>query len=153
MKIEKDKRVRIKVKLQVEKGEVLEESVVEYFHGAGNMLTGLEEELEGMASGAKKSGVIPAAKAFGAPEHQHSKEVARSEFPDSAELEAGHTFVAKGENGQDVVIEVTEVTDDLVKTLLKHPLADKNIVFDAEVLSVSDPTPPPLPAEAVTEDE
>lgn len=153
MNIEKNKRVRIKVKLQVEDGDVLEESAVEYFHGAGNMLEGLEEELEGLRAGDKKNGVIPAKKAFGGAAHQHEKTIPRNEFPSDAKLKVGTSFVAGGGEGQDVLIEVVEVTDDEVKTLLKHPLAEKNIVFEAEVLSVSDPAPPPMPADALVDDE
>lgn len=150
--IEKDKRVRIKVKLQVEDGDVLEESAVEYFHGAGNMLEGLEEELEGMEAGAKKSGVIPAKKAFGGKAHQHDKSIPRGEFPEGVELKVGTSFVAGGE-GQEVLIEVVEILEDEVKAVLKHPLADKNIVFDVEVLSVTDPSPPPMPSDLLVSED
>ena len=155
MRIEKNKRVGIKIKLQVEDGDVLEESAVEYSHGAGNMLEGLEEEIEGLAAGDKKSGVIPAAKAFGGAAHQHEKTIPRSEFPADAELKEGTSFVAGGADGQDVLIEVVEVSDTEIKALLKHPLADKNIVYEVEVLSVADPAPapPPLPADALLEEE
>ncbi len=152
VKIEKNRRVRIKVKLQVEDGDVLEESAVEYFHGAGNMLVGLEEELEGLEAGAKKSGLIPASKAFGGEAHRHPKVVPRSEFPKDADLKVGTSFMA-GSEGQEVRIEVVEVGDDEVKTVLCHPLADKNIAFDVEVLAVTDPSPPPLPGDLLSESE
>lgn len=152
MKIEKNRRVRIKVKLQVEDGEVLEESAVEYFHGAGNMLLGLEEELEGLEAGAKKSGLIPAKKAFGGEAHRHPKAIPRAEFPKDAKLEVGSSFMA-GSDGQEVRIEIVEVGDDEVKTVLCHPLSDKNISFDVEVLAVTDPAPPPLPGEILSESE
>lgn len=152
MKIEKDRRVRIKVKLQVEDGDVLEESAVEYFHGSGKMLEGLEEELEGLEAGAKKSGLIPAAKAFGGEAHRHNKVIPRNEFPKDAELEVGTSFMA-GSAGQEVRIEVVEVGDDEVKAVLCHPLADKNIAFEVEVLKVTDPAPPPLPGDLLSESE
>lgn len=152
MEIEKNRRVRIKVKLQVEDGEVLEESAVEYFHGAGKMLDGLEEELEGMKVGDKKSGTIPAAKAFGGKSHQHEKTVPRSEFPADVELTPGTSFMAGGEGGSNIMIEVVEVLEDEIKAILRHPLAEKNIVFDVEVLSVTDPLPPPLPSDAVVDE-
>jgi FKBP-type peptidyl-prolyl cis-trans isomerase 2 len=151
--IEKNRRVRIKVKLQVEEGEVLEESAVEYFHGAGNMLEGLEEELEGLSAGDKKSGVIPALKAFGGKAHQHDKAIPRGEFPEGVELKVGTSFVAGGGDGQEVMIEVVEISDDEVKTVLKHPLADKNILFDVEVLSVTDPAPPPMPSDMLVSED
>ncbi len=154
MKIEKDKRVRIKVKLQVEDGDVLEESAVEYFHGAGNMLEGLEEELEGLKTGAKKKGLIPAKKAFGGKSHQHKKTIPRTEFPKEADLKVGTSFLA-GAKGSEVLIEIVKVGKEEVETLLKHPLAEKNIVFEVEVLSVKNPAkaPPPLPADAVVKSE
>jgi FKBP-type peptidyl-prolyl cis-trans isomerase 2 len=141
------------VKLQVEDGEVLEESAVEYFHGAGNMLEGLEEELEGMAAGEKKSGIIPAVKAFGGKSHQHAKIIPRDEFPKDAELKPGTTFLAGAGESQQVMIEVVEIGDKEIKAVLKHALAEKNICFDVEVLKVSDPAPPPLPADAIASDE
>ena len=152
VKIEKNRRVRIKVKLQVEDGDVLEESAVEYFHGAGNMLEGLEEELEGLIAGDKKEGVIPAKKAFGGKAHQHDKSIPRDEFPKGVELKVGASFLAGGD-GQDVLIEVVEILDDEVKAILKHPLAEKNIVFEVEVLSVTDPAPPPLPSDMLVSED
>jgi FKBP-type peptidyl-prolyl cis-trans isomerase 2 len=151
--IEKNRRVRIKVKLQVEDGDVLEESAVEYFHGAGNMLEGLEEELEGLEAGAKKNGIIPAKKAFGGAAHQHEKLIPRNEFPEDAELKVGTSFVAGGGDGQNILIEVVEISDTEIKAVLKHPLADKNIVYEVEVLSVTDPAPPPMPSDALVDDE
>lgn len=150
MQIQKNRRVRIKVKLQVEDGDVLEESAVEYFHGAGNMLEGLEEELEGLEAGAKKSGVIPAKKAFGGAAHRHDKSISRDEFPKDTKLEVGTSFLA-GEPGQEVRIEVVKVKDDVIEAVLCHPLADKNILFDVEVLAVTNPAPPPMPSDALKE--
>ena len=153
MQIEKNRRVRIKVKLQVEDGDVLEESAVEYFHGAGNMLQGLEDELDGLSAGDKKSGLIPAKKAFGGDAHQHDKSIPINEFPEGVELKVGTTFVAGGGDGQEVVIEVVKIEDGQVRTVLKHPLADKNISFEVEVLSVTDPSPPPMPAEVLVSED
>lgn len=148
MKIESGKRVRIKVVLSVVGGDVIEESAVAYFHGAGTMLPGLEEELEGLEAGAKREGTIPAARAFGSPAHQHKKSISRREFPEG-ELAAGTLMVAKGANGQDVVLRVETVDGDEVEVTMLHPLHDKDIAYKVEVLSVTDPAPPPLPAEAI----
>ena len=148
MKIGKDKRVRITIKLQVEKGDVLEESTAEYIHGAGNMLEGLELELEGLEVGAKKKGVIPAAKAFGGAKHKHEKTIPRSEFPKEAKLEEGTSFMA-GSGNSEVLIEIVSVKKDSVEALLCHPLAKKNIAFEVEILAISDPAPPPLPSDVL----
>jgi FKBP-type peptidyl-prolyl cis-trans isomerase 2 len=153
VKIAKRRRVRLKVRLEVDGGHVLEESVVEYFHGKGTMLPALENEIEGLAPGEKKSGLIAAKNAFGGEDHQPIKEVPRNEFPADAELAIGARFAAKGENGQDLILEVAEVTKTAVKVRLVHPLADKDIRYAVEVIAVTDPTPPPLPIEAIDAEE
>jgi FKBP-type peptidyl-prolyl cis-trans isomerase SlyD len=153
VKIEKGRRVRLKVRLQVVGGDVLEQSVVEYFQGAGTMLAGLEMAVAGMSAGEKKEGVIPARDAFGNPAGQPRKTLSRADFPADAKLEKGTEFAAKADNGQDVVLLVDEVRDKDVVVRLVHPLAKKDISYQVEVMSVTDPTPPPLPASAVVEEE
>lgn len=144
MKIEQGKRVRVHARLSVEGGDLIEDSVVEYAHGAGTMIAGLESALAGLEPGAKKKGSIPPQDAFGNAAAQPKKEIARAEFPKDAKLEVGATFAAKGPNGQDITLEITKVTGEAVEVKFVHPLADKTIAYDVEVLSVQNP-PPPLP--------
>ena len=153
VKIEKGKRVRAKVKLQVVGGDVIEQSVVEYFQGAGTMLVGLEKALDGAEPGAQLEGVLKPTDAFGNPATQLSKTVPRSEFPGDAKLEVGAEFAAKAENGQAIILVVQSVSDKAVEVKLMHSLAKKEIQYQVEVLSVTDPTPPPLPGGAILKDE
>lgn len=151
--ISKGLRVRLKVELKVAGGDVIEKTAVEYIQGAGTMLPGLESELEGLKKGDTKEGTIEASRAFGSPEHQPKKIIPRAEFPEGAALEVGEKFAAKGPDGQDVMLEVLKSEKDSVEVRFLHPLADKDIDYDVEVLAVRDPVPPPLPAEAVAEDD
>ena len=154
VKIEKGKRVRMQIRLAVVDGDELEKSVIEYFQGRGMMLTGLEKALEGLAAGDKKKGVIKAAEAFGDPSKQVAKKLTRKDFPEDAELEEGMQFVAKGaDSNQDVVIRLVKIDGDKIDAKLLHPLADKDIEFEAEILAVTDPSPPPLPGDVLTEDD
>jgi FKBP-type peptidyl-prolyl cis-trans isomerase 2 len=143
VKIEFGKRVRVKVKLSVD-DKVIEESAVEYFQGSGTMLPGLESELEGMEPGSKKSGTIAPKSAFGA--KSGNKSIPRTEFPKDAQLDLGMKFQAKSEDGKtDVVLRVSAVDKDAVHCDILHPLAEKSVAFSVEVVSVTDPVPPPLP--------
>lgn len=135
--------------LKIKGGDVLEKNVVEYFQGGGTMLPGVEEVLEGAEKGAIKKGTLDAEKAFGDPQYEVKKTIARSEFPKDAEFEVGARFVAGGPNNTEVVLEVTRVTDDKIECVAKHALADKDIEYELEVMQVSDPKPPPLPAQAL----
>lgn len=143
----------MKVHLAVAGGDTLEKSVVEYIQGAGTMLAGLEKVLEGLEKGAKREGTLKAKDAFGNPAMHPIKKLKRSEFPRDVNLTVGEKFVARGADGLNVVMHVVKVGADEVETRLVHPLAEKDIRYDVEILSVTDPTPPPLPAKALKLEE
>jgi FKBP-type peptidyl-prolyl cis-trans isomerase 2 len=146
VKIEKGRRVRLKVDLSVVGGQTLEKNTVEYIQGSGTMLVGLEKVLEGLEKGAKREGVLKPKDAFGA--QQPMKKLKRSEFPKDAKLAAGEKLVAKGPNDMNVVLLVEKVGDTEVEVRYLHPLAEKEIKYAVEVMQVSDPRPPPPPAQA-----
>jgi FKBP-type peptidyl-prolyl cis-trans isomerase SlyD len=148
VKIEKGRRVTLKVDLSVAgSGQQLEKSTVEYIAGSGMMLPGLDKILTGLEKGAKRDGVLKPAEAFGA--QQPIKTLKRSEFPKDAKLVAGEKFTAKAENDMNVVLQLEKVTETEVLVRYLHPLAEKEIKYAVEVLQVSDPRPPPMPAQAL----
>jgi FKBP-type peptidyl-prolyl cis-trans isomerase SlyD len=153
VKIEHGRRVTLKVELAVAGGATLEKSTVEYIHGGGTMLPGLEAVLQGLEKGAKREGVIKAKDAFGDPATQPLKKMKRTDFPKDAKLDVGEKLVAKGANDMNVVLRIEKVTADEVEVRLVHPLAEKDIKYSAEVIQVSDPRPPPVPAAALDLEE
>ncbi|HEU0033225.1 MAG TPA: FKBP-type peptidyl-prolyl cis-trans isomerase [Kofleriaceae bacterium] len=153
MKIEKGRRVTLKVDLAVAGGETLEKKTVEYIHGGGTMLPGLETVLAGLEKGAKREGVIKAADAFGNKSMHPVKTMKRTEFPKDAKLTVGEKFVAKGADGMNVILLVEKIEGDSLQVRFVHPLADKDIKYSVEVVQVSDPRPPPVPAAALELEE
>jgi FKBP-type peptidyl-prolyl cis-trans isomerase SlyD len=152
VKIEKGRRVTLKVDLSVVDGAQLEKSTVEFIQGSGTMLTGIEKVLEGLEKGAKRDGVLKAKDAFGATELP-PKKLKRSEFPRDAKLVVGEKFAGKGENGMNVILKIEKVSDTEVDVRYIHPLAEKDIKYSVEVIAVSDPRPPPMPAAALELEE
>ena len=144
--------VQLDIDLKVKGGEVIESSkksgLVAYTHGQGQMLPGLEKQLEGMAAGEEKSGVIPAKDAFGTEESQATMKIPRAEFPKDSKIKVGDRFEAKGPTGTPVTLNLIEITDEAVTTRVVHPLAGKDIEFRAKVVSVK----PPLPKKAAIEE-
>ena len=143
----------VKVELAVVGGAALEKSTVEYIHGGGTMLQGIENVLAGLEKGAKREGVIKAKDAFGNPSMHPLKKIRRAEFPKDIKLQVGEQFVAKGANNMNVVLRVEKVAGDDIEVRLVHPLADKDIKYAVEVVQVSDPRPPPVPAQALELEE
>jgi FKBP-type peptidyl-prolyl cis-trans isomerase 2 len=153
VQVQSGKRVRIRVHLEAVGGATIEDSLVEYIQGSGKMLPGLESALVGLAPGSSKGGVLPAKQAFGNPALSPHKKMKRAEFPADARLKTGERFAAKGANGLEVVLYINRIDGDDVEVQLLHPLADKDIKYDVEVLSVTDPEPPPVPADALKLDD
>jgi len=153
VKIEKGRRVTLKVDLSVAGGQQLEKNQVEFIYGAGAMLSGLETVLAGLEKGAKREGVLKAKDAFGNPAMHPLKTIKRAEFPKDLKLEKGEKLAAKGANDMNVIMLVEKVTADEVEVRLVHPLADKDIKYSVEVVQVSDPRPPPMPVAALDLEE
>ena len=152
MKIENGRRVAVRVELSVVGGELLEKKTVEYIQGSGTMLPSLEKLLTGLEKGAKKEGVLKAKEAFGAVELP-TKTLKRTEFPKDAKLTVGERFAAKDDHKNDIVLQIEKVDKDEVEVRFVHPLADKDIKYSLEVVQVSDPRPPPVPAAALELEE
>lgn len=151
MKIEKGRRVKLKVDLSVAGGQQLEKSTVEYIQGGGSMLPGLEALLEGLEKGAKRDGVLKAKDAFGNPAMHPLKKMKRSEFPKDAKLTEGEKLVAASADKakMNVILQIVKISGDDVDVRLVHPLAEKDIKYSVEVIQVSDPRPPPVPVDAL----
>ncbi len=155
MKIEKGRRVAVKVDLSVAGGQQLEKSTVEYVQGAGTMLPGLEAILDGLEKGAKREGVLKAKDAFGNPAMHPLKKMKRSEFPKDAKLVEGDKMVAASADKakMNVILQIVKVGADEVEVRLVHPLAEKDLKYSLEVIQVSDPRPPPVPTDALDLEE
>ncbi|MBX3200876.1 MAG: FKBP-type peptidyl-prolyl cis-trans isomerase [Labilithrix sp.] len=154
MKVSDGHIVRIDCELRVSGGEVIESSSksgpVEYKHGAGQILGALEARLAEMSVGEEKSGVIPAAEAFGADSAQPTMTVPRSSFPADAKLEVGARFEAKSAQGAPLTLNVLSIDADEVTAKAVHPLATKDLEFRVKVLAIR-PPPPPVPKSTVEE--
>jgi FKBP-type peptidyl-prolyl cis-trans isomerase 2 len=155
VKIEKGRKVKMKVDLSVAGGPQLEKSTVEYVQGAGTMLSGLEAVLEGLEKGAKRDGVIKAKDAFGNVAMHPLKKMKRTDFPKDAKLTEGEKMIAAGADKahMNVILQIVKISGDDVDVRLVHPLHDKDIKYAVEVIEVTDPRPPPMPAKALKLEE
>jgi len=147
--------VKLKVDLSVAGGQQLEKSTVEYIQGGGSMLPGLESLLEGLEAGAKRDGVLKAKDAFGNASMHPLKKMKRTDFPKDAKLTEGEKLIAAGADKahMNVILQIVKISGDDVDVRLVHPLAEKDIKYSVEVVQVSDPRPPPMPAKALKLEE
>jgi FKBP-type peptidyl-prolyl cis-trans isomerase SlyD len=144
MQISNNSVVTMHYTLTSPEGEVLDSSEgkepLAYLHGHGNIIPGLEKELEGKAAGDKLVAEIAAADAYGERNEALVVEAQRSQFPEDVELQPGMRFQAQTPAGPRVA-EVTRVEGDAVTVDTNHPLAGVDLKFAVEVMDVREASP------------
>ena len=113
---------------------------LEYVHGAGAILPGLERELTGLGIGESKQVVVAAADAYGEVDERAFMDVPHDQLPKDALIEYGTVLQLKDQNGQWVNARITHVKDRTVRLDFNHPLAGKKLHFAVKVIGIRDAT-------------
>ena len=109
---------------------------LEFEIGKGMVIPGFENAISGMNIGDSTTVEIPSDQAYG-PYHDGLKqEVSREEFPNEIEPQVGQRYQVKQENGQMVVLSITDLTETMVTLDANHPLAGKDLTFDIELVAI-----------------
>lgn len=139
MQIAQNSVVAFHYTLTNDAGEVLDSSEgrepLTYLHGAGNIIPGLEKELEGKTAGDKLATMVSAAEGYGEIQEQLVQEVPRDAFQGVDGIEPGMQFEAQTQGGP-LMVTVTSVEGDTVTVDGNHPLAGQNLNFDVEITEV-----------------
>lgn len=142
MNIENNKVAMIEYTLTDDQGEQIDASngnPLAYLHGHGNLIPGLEKQLEGKTVGDKFTAKVAAADAYGERVGALVQTVGKEMFQGVEELEVGMRFEAQSEQGMHSV-EVTAVEGDQVTVDGNHPLAGLALTFDVEVTGLREST-------------
>ena len=143
MQIGENSVVSIHYTLKDEDGQVLDTSdgrqPLDYIHGAGQIIPGLEQELEGKSAGDEFSVVIEPDQGYGSRDESLVHEVPKSEFEKPHEIEVGMQFRVGAEGGNLIMV-VAGVGDDTVTLDGNHPLAGVSLAFDVSVEGVREAT-------------
>lgn len=112
-----------------------------YMHGKNQMLPALEKQLEGKAAGDKLNAVITPEEGYGRRVDEAVMDVDIAEFGEGADeqIHVGLQFIAQGDEG-DRLATVVARDGDKVTIDLNHPLADEELHFDINVVSVREAT-------------
>jgi FKBP-type peptidyl-prolyl cis-trans isomerase SlpA len=105
--------------------------------GDGNLLPGFEEYLLGLTTGDKKLFEVPPEKAFGQPNPQNLQEMKRKDFPLDMPIAPGLMVSFADAQGQELPGVIDKVEGDWVTVDFNHPLAGKTLIFEVQILEVS----------------
>ncbi|WP_101926463.1 MULTISPECIES: FKBP-type peptidyl-prolyl cis-trans isomerase [Luteimonas] len=122
-------------------GEVIDKSPesqpLAYFHGAGNIVPGLEKALEGKQAGDALKVEVKPEEGYGVRNDSLIQSVPREAFQGIDQVEPGMQFQAQTGNGP-LLVTVVDVDEAQVKIDGNHPLAGKTLHFAIEVTDVRD---------------
>ena len=150
-RIEKNVVVGINYRLTLDDGTMVdstdERGPLEYLHGHGNLIPGLEKALEGLDVGADLSITFPPDEGYGRREIDKIVEVTKEQL--GFEPELGTVVAARLPDGREQHLLVAENEGDKVTLDGNHPLAGQNLHFEVSVASMREATSQELSAESV----
>ena len=131
--------VTIEYTLTDDSGKVIDTSVgkepLTYIQGAGQIVKGLERELNGLKVGDQKKVNVKPEEGYGLPNEKAIQEIPREKVPAEAQKE-GATLMMKAPDGRAMPIKVAKVKEKTVVVDLNHPLAGKTFHFDIKVKDI-----------------
>jgi len=111
---------------------------LEFHMGAGQMIPGFENALQGMGLNEKKTFTLSPDEAYGERDDSRTQSFDRKEVPPGLNPEVGMTVGLTAPNGQQIPAQISEVTDEKITLDLNHPLAGQSLTFEVEVVGIND---------------
>lgn len=143
MTIKKNKVVSFHYSVSNEAGEVVDSSrerkPMTYFHGANNIVPGLEKALEGRSEGDAFQVTVAPAEAYGERDDNKLQRISSKHFRNPKKIKPGQMLVLKTRQGP-IQVKVLKVGRFNLDVDANHPLAGQTLTFDVEVTSIRDAT-------------
>ena len=141
MQISSQKVVTFHYTLTNDDDEVLDSSdggdPLAYIHGTGNLISGLEQHLEGKEAGDQFAASIAPAQAYGERDEELVQTLSMENFAGIEDLRVGQQLEASGgDDDESRIITVAAIEGDRVTVDGNHPLAGQTLHFDVDVVSV-----------------
>ncbi|MBF0288898.1 MAG: peptidylprolyl isomerase [SAR324 cluster bacterium] len=141
MQIKKNSVVSIDYNLTNSEGTLMDSSdnhgPLCYIHGIGNLVEGLEKELDGKSVGDSLQVSVSPEEGYGVRDDNLKQVVEKEMFQDAPALEVGMQFQAQTNEGMQIFA-VTHIEGDDVTIDGNHPLAGETLNFDVKILEIRD---------------
>jgi FKBP-type peptidyl-prolyl cis-trans isomerase SlyD len=143
MNISRNKVVSFHYTLTNDAGEEMETSrsrePMNYLHGSGNIIRGLEKAMDGRSVGESFRVTIEPADAYGERKPANIQRVSAKHFRNAQGLKPGQVVGLQARQGP-VQVTIVKVGRFNIDVDANHPLAGQSLTFDVEVLGVRDAT-------------
>lgn len=109
---------------------------LEFQVGSGQIISGLDREVEGMKVGDKQTVTVPAEEAYGPHDAAKVQQVPREALPPELEPQEGMQLQAQTPEGAQMTLIVIAVAEQEITVDANHPLAGKDLIFEIEMVEI-----------------
>ncbi|HPP73518.1 MAG TPA: peptidylprolyl isomerase [Armatimonadota bacterium] len=110
---------------------------IEFVLGSHQVIPGFEEAVEGMSVGDKKTIEIPADQAYGQRREELVATVRRDQLPEDLEPKEGDILRIQREDGQVILVRITDIDETSATLDANHPLAGEDLTFDIKLVDIT----------------
>ncbi|WFQ79143.1 peptidylprolyl isomerase [Xenorhabdus sp. SF857] len=143
MKVAKDLVVSLAYQVRTEDGVLVDESSVsaplDYLHGRGSLISGLEKAVDGREVGERFDVSVEAEDAYGQYDDNLVQRAPKDVFVGVDDLQVGMRFLADTDQGP-IPVEITAIEGDEVVVDANHMLAGQNLKFNVEIVAIREAT-------------
>ena len=104
--------------------------------GTGQMISGFDAALPGMAVGETKNITLTPDQAYGDTNPEAITDIPKTAFPDGFDFQVEAMIQGQNDRGQPLVGTINEVKEDAVTIDFNHPMAGKDLNFEIELVSI-----------------
>jgi peptidylprolyl isomerase len=126
---------------RLDDGKVFDSSAsrepLQFTIGTGQVISGFEEGVVGMAPGDSKTVNIPADQAYGSHREDMTVQVPRKQLPEDMTPEVGDQLQMRSQTGQPVLVTITNIDEEAIELDANHPLAGEDLTFDIELVEIA----------------
>lgn len=142
MQAKKGDRVRVHYVGTFPSGEVFDSSVarnepIEFEVGAGQMIKGFDDAVNGMSVGEKKTVNILADEAYGQRSDDQLIKVDKANLPEGMDPKIGDNLAVQDQMGRNIPVVVFAIDETHITLDANHPMAGKDLVFEIELVEVA----------------
>ena len=134
-------KVKVHYKGTLSNGEIFDTSEgkdpLEFTLGAGQVIPGFDNAVQGLKIEESKTINIPAAEAYGELKDELIQQVPKAQLPPEIKPEVGMQLASQTPDGQRIPLVITKVEEDTITMDANHPLAGKDLTFELTLVSIN----------------
>ena len=141
--VKKGNKVKVEYVGSLEDGTVFDSSdmhnqPLEFIVGAGQLLKSFDNAVLGMKIGEEKEIRLPPNEAYGPRNPEFVKDMPRDCFLADQEIQPNMMYMVSLQNGRQIPVRISKISEDVVTVDLNPPLAGKTLVFKIKLLQISE---------------